>query len=145
MYNDDAQVQSNAPAGEQVQGNKLYVGNLPYSATNDALTQLFGEAGTVTDAVVILDRVSGRSKGFGFVTMATDEEADKAIEMFHQYEMDGRPLVVNKARPKEERPRGSFGGGRGGFGGGRSGGYNNRGGDRGGYGRSDRGGYRNND
>ena len=89
----------------QVQGNKLYVGNLPYSVNNDKLVELFSEAGTVTDAVVITDRMSGRSKGFGFVTMATDEEADKAIEMFHQKEMDGRPLVVNKARPKEERPR----------------------------------------
>lgn len=138
MYNDDAQVQSNAPAGDaQVQGNKLYVGNLPYSATNDTLSTMFAEAGTVTDAVVILDRVSGRSKGFGFVTMATDEEADKAIEMFHQYDMEGRPLVVNKARPKEERPRGSFGGGRSGGGGGYNrGGFNSRGSsDRGGYGR----------
>ncbi len=129
MFNDDAQVQSTpAPAADaQVQGNKLYVGNLPYSTTNDALTQLFSEAGTVADAVVILDRMSGRSKGFGFVTMATDEEADKAIEMFHQYDMEGRPLVVNKARPKEERPRGSFGGGRGGY---NRGGFN-RSGDRG--------------
>ena len=100
---------------------KLYVGNLPYSATGESLQTHFGAAGTVSSAVVITDRMSGRSKGFGFVEFDNDEEAAKAIEMFHGQEMDGRKLVVNEARPMEERPpRRSFGGGggRGGFRGG---------------------------
>lgn len=82
---------------------KLYVGNLPFTTTNDDLATLFGQAGTVTDAVVIFDRIRNRSKGFGFVEMSSDEEAQKAIEMFNEYDFDGRKLVVNEARPPKER------------------------------------------
>ena len=89
--------------------NKLYVGNIPYSMDRDSLNTMFQEAGSVTDAVVIMDRESGRSKGFGFVTMATSEEAEAAIEKFNGFEVDGRELVVNRARPQE--PRRNFGGG----------------------------------
>lgn len=96
--------------------NKLYVGNLSYSVTDESLKEHFSQAGTVTEASIIVDRMSGRSKGFGFVTMSTDEEAAKAIEMFNGNEFDGRKLTVNEARPREERPARS-GGGRG-FGGG---------------------------
>ncbi|MFH1284469.1 MAG: RNA-binding protein [Candidatus Peregrinibacteria bacterium] len=92
---------------------KLYVGNLPYSATDESLRTTFEECGAVESASVITDRVSGRSKGFGFVEMSTDEEAAAAIEKWNGQEMDGRKLVVNEARPMEERPprRGGFGGG----------------------------------
>lgn len=83
--------------------NKLYVGNLSYSVTNDQLRDHFAAAGTVTDAVVITDKFSGRSKGFGFVEFETAEMAQKAIEMFNGKELDGRELVVNEARPKEPR------------------------------------------
>lgn len=96
-----------APAGSE---NKLYVGNLPYTMDRDALRAMFQEAGNVTDAAVIMDRESGRSKGFGFVTMATSEEAEAAIAKFNGFEVDGRELVVNRARPQE--PRRNFGGGR---------------------------------
>lgn len=78
---------------------KLYVGNLSYSVTSDQLREHFGQAGTVVDAVVISDRQSGRSKGFGFVEFEKEEEANKAIEMFNGKDMDGRNLVVNEARP----------------------------------------------
>ncbi len=82
---------------------KLYVGNLPYTATTDDLRTHFSQAGTVTDAVVIMDKMSGRSKGFGFVEFEKDEEAAKAIEMFSQKDFQGRALVVNEARPQEPR------------------------------------------
>lgn len=91
-------------------GTKLYVGNLPYSTTDASLGELFAKAGTVTSASVITDRMSGRSKGFGFVEMSTPEEAQAAIDMFHDKEYEGRKLTVNEARPKEERPRGDRGG-----------------------------------
>lgn len=81
---------------------KLYVGNLAYSITQDQLREHFAAAGTVADAVVITDRETGRGRGFGFVEMATDAEAKKAIEMFNGKDMDGRALVVNEARPKAE-------------------------------------------
>jgi RNA recognition motif-containing protein len=81
---------------------KLYVGNLDYSVTQDNLREHFGQAGTVVDAVVITDKNSGRSKGFGFVEMSSDEEAKKAIEMFNQKDFNGRTIVVNEARPKAE-------------------------------------------
>ncbi|MDD3861810.1 MAG: RNA-binding protein [Candidatus Gracilibacteria bacterium] len=100
---------------------KIYVGNLSYSTTDDSLREAFAAAGTVESAQVITDRMSGRSKGFGFVEMSTDEEAQAAIAMWHEKELDGRNLVVNEARPMTERPprrEGGFGGGRGGFGGG---------------------------
>ncbi len=116
---------------------KLYVGGLPYSTTEDALRAAFSQAGTVEAAQIIMDKMTGRSKGFGFVEMASPEEAQAAIEMFHGKDFEGRTLTVNVARPKEEgAPRRSFGGGGnrgGGFGGG-------RGGDRGGFGGGDRGG-----
>lgn len=93
---------------------KLYVGNLPYSTTDSSLGELFAQAGTVTSASVITDKMSGRSKGFGFVEMSSPEEAQKAIDMFHDKEFDGRNLTVNEARPKEDRPRRDFGRDRGG-------------------------------
>jgi RNA recognition motif-containing protein len=101
---------------------KLYVGNMSYSTTEDGLRETFAAAGTVESVQLITDRMSGRSKGFGFVEMATDEEAQAAIAMFNEKEVDGRKLVVNEARPMGDRPprrEGGFGGGRGGFGGGR--------------------------
>lgn len=101
----------------------LYIGNLPYTYTGDQLRELFSQAGAVTSASVISDRDSGRSKGFGFVDMESDADAQKAIDQFNGYNAEGRELRVNEARPKEERPR--FGG-NGGTGGGRSGGFRSR-------------------
>lgn len=100
---------------------KLYVGGLSYDTKEGALKETFSQAGTVETAVVITDKMSGRSKGFGFVEMSSDEEAQKAIEMFNGKDLDGRKITVNEARPMEARPRqGGFDrGGRGGFGGGR--------------------------
>jgi RNA recognition motif-containing protein len=89
---------------------RLYVGSLPYSVNDDQLKEHFSQAGTVTSASVIIDRMSGRSKGFGFVEMSTDEEAQAAIEMFNGKDYDGRNLVVNEARPMTERPARSGGG-----------------------------------
>ena len=83
---------------------KLYVGNLPYKTTSEDLQQMFAAAGNVTSATVISDKFSGRSKGFGFVEMATDEEASAAINQFNGQEMEGRKLVVNEARPPAPRP-----------------------------------------
>lgn len=95
---------------------KLYVGGISYSTTQDGLQAAFAQAGTVTSATIITDRFSGRSKGFGFVEMASDEDAAKAIEMWNGKELDGRKLTVNEARPLEARPpRKSFGGGNGGY------------------------------
>ena len=103
---------------------KLYVGGLPYSTQEDALKELFAQAGSVTSAVIIMDKMSGRSKGFGFVEMSTDEEAQKAVSMLNGQEFEGRKLTVNEARPMEARPprTGGFGGGNGGYGGGNRGG-----------------------
>ena len=84
---------------------KLYVGGLSYSTTEDALKELFAQAGAVESATIITDRMSGRSKGFGFVEMSSDEEAQKAIELFNGKELDGRSITVNEARPMEARPR----------------------------------------
>ncbi len=81
---------------------KLYVGNFPYEVTNSQLEELFAKTGTVESVNIITDKFSGRSKGFGFVEMSTDEEAKKAIEMFNGYELAGRSIVVNEARPKPE-------------------------------------------
>ena len=83
----------------------LFVGNLPYAMDNDKLSQLFAAAGTVVSAKVISDKYSGRSRGFGFVEMATDEETKKAIELLNGKDVEGRALVVNEARPREERPQ----------------------------------------
>jgi RNA recognition motif-containing protein len=117
-------------------GKKLYVGNLSYDATGSDLEQLFGQHGTVESAEVIADRDTGRSKGFGFVQMGSDEEAQAAIGALNGKEHGGRALTVNEAKPREDRPRsgggGGGGGGRGGYGGGGSGGGG--GGGRGGYG-----------
>ncbi len=94
---------------------KLYVGGLPYSTTQDELQNAFAQAGAVVSATVIVDKMSGRSKGFGFVEMSSDDEANKAIEMWNGKELGGRTLTVNEARPLEPRaPRGD----RGGYGGG---------------------------
>ena len=84
---------------------KLYVGNLSYNTNQQTLSDLFAQAGTVVSAAVIMDKMTGRSKGFGFVEMSTEEEAQKAIEMFNGKEYEGRALKVNEARPLEERPR----------------------------------------
>jgi RNA recognition motif-containing protein len=141
-------------------GNKLYVGNLPFSTTEDSLRDAFGQCGTVTDVMIAVDRQTGRSRGFGFITFSSDEEANAAVSKFHGQDMDGRTIQVNEARPREDRPQGGGGGGgyrggggggggyRGGGGGGRSGGgggggYRGGGGGGGGYRDrgSDRGGY----
>lgn len=97
---------------------KLFVGGLPWATTSDELNQLFAQAGTVTSATVIQDRMTGRSKGFGFVEMS-DEDSAKAIQMFNDTDYGGRKLVVNEARPMTPRPQRSFGdrGDRGGHGG----------------------------
>ena len=107
---------------------KLYVGGLPYSTQDEALKELFAQAGSVTSAVIIMDKMSGRSKGFGFVEMSTEEEAQAAVSQFNGQEFEGRKLTVNEARPMEARaPRtggngGGYGGGNGGYGGGSRGG-----------------------
>jgi len=82
---------------------KLFVGNLPYNTNEEALKELFSEAGTVESASIITDRNSGRSKGFGFIEMSSEEEAEKAIEMFNGKDFEGRGLTVNEARPRKER------------------------------------------
>ncbi len=133
-------------------GNKLYVGNLPYSVRDSDLEQAFGQFGAVTSAKVMMERETGRSKGFGFVEMGSDAEAQAAISGMNGQPLGGRSVVVNEARPMEARPRtggygggggggyggggGGYGGGGGGYGGGGGGGRGDRGGDRG-----DRGGY----
>jgi len=86
---------------------KLYVGGLPYSTTENDLSDFFSKAGKVASATIISDKMSGRSKGFGFVEMASDEEAKTAIQMFNGKEMEGRKITVDEARAKEERPRGA--------------------------------------
>lgn len=83
--------------------NKLYVGNLPYSVTSEQLGQMFADAGEVVEATVISDKYSGRSKGFGFVEFANEEDAKKAVDSFNEKEVEGRKLVVNVARPREDR------------------------------------------
>lgn len=98
-------------------GRRLYVGNLPYTTGETELQELFGQAGNVESVRVMRDAATGRARGFAFVEMATDEEAQKAAADFNQYQMGGRPLTVNEAKPK---PEGGFGGG-GGFGGNRGG------------------------
>ena len=103
-------------------GKKLYVGNLAYSATSEALEQMFIEFGTVVSAQVIQDRDTGRSKGFGFVEMQSDDAAQRAIAGMHDKDMGGRNLTVNEAKPREGGGgggRGGYGGGGGGYGGGR--------------------------
>lgn len=101
---------------------KLYVGNLSFNTSNEDLQELFGGAGTVETVNIVEDRDTGRSRGFGFVEMATKEDADNAIEQFNGKEFDGRALTVNEARPREDRGGNRGGGGRGGYGGNRGGG-----------------------
>ncbi len=96
---------------------RLYIGGLSYDTTEDSLKEAFAKAGTVESAAIIIDKMSGRSKGFGFIEMSSDEEAQKAIEMWNGKEFEGRNLTVNEARPMEERPRRDFN---------RGGGNNNR-------------------
>ena len=129
------QVKSHSEAGKgwstffrkkKYKGNmakKLYVGGLPYSTTEDELRDAFSQAGAVSTATIIMDRMSGRSKGFGFVEMTNDEDAQKAIDMWNGKQFGGRTLTVNEARPMEERPRngGYRGNDRSGFGGGQGG------------------------
>jgi RNA recognition motif-containing protein len=125
-------------------GNKLYVGNLAYSVRDDSLMQAFSSFGTVTSAKVMMDRETGRSKGFGFVEMGSDAEAQAAINGMNGQSLEGRAVVVNEARPREERPGGFGGGGgsRGGYGGGGGGGGYGGGGGGGGYGGGGGGGGR---
>lgn len=119
---------------------KLYVGNLPYSIDDQALEEFFAQAGAVESAKVITDRETGRSKGFGFVEMATPEEAQGAIEKLNGQDLDGRPVRVSEAKPQESRGGGGRGFGGGGGGGGR-GGFSGGGGGRGGRGGGGGGGY----
>jgi RNA recognition motif-containing protein len=127
-------------------GNKLYVGNLSYNVRDDDLQQAFAQYGTVSSAKVMMDRDTGRSKGFGFVEMGSDPEAQAAINGMNGQALDGRAIVVNEARPREERP-GGYGGNRGGYGGGGGtggggyGGGGRSGGGGGGYGGGGGGGY----
>ena len=131
-------------------GNKLYVGNLSFNTTETDLQDFFAQAGTVTEVMLVQDKFTGKSRGFAFVTMGSDADAQNAITQFHGKPMDGRNLTVNEARPREDRPGGGGGyggggGGRGGYGGGGGGGRGGGGGGggRGGYGgggRGDRGG-----
>ena len=112
-------------------GRKIYVGNLSYNVTSSDLEQLFASHGSVQSAEVISDRATGRSKGFGFVEMSSDDEATAAINALNGAEHDGRNLTVNEAKPKENKPRGGgggYGGGGGGYGGGGGGGRGGRGG-----------------
>ena len=109
-------------------GRKLYVGNLSYGVTDSQLQEMFAPYGSVQSAQVIMDRDTGRSKGFGFVEMGSDQEAQAAATGMNGQMVDGRSLTVNEAKPKEDRPRGGGGGGGGGYGGGGGGGG------RGGYG-----------
>jgi RNA recognition motif-containing protein len=137
-------------------GNKLYVGNLAYSVRDESLQQAFSQFGSVNSAKVMMDRDTGRSKGFGFVEMGSDAEAQAAINGMNGQPLEGRAVVVNEARPREERPGGfgGRGGGGGGYGGGGGGGrspygsggggrspYGSGGGGRGGYGGGGGGGY----
>ncbi len=115
---------------------RLYVGNLPFSVSEQDLEEIFAQVGTVESSNIVTDRDTGRSRGFAFVEMETQEAADAAIQNFNGRELDGRALTVNEARPREPRTGGGGGGGRGGFGGG-----GGRGGYGGGGGRGGGGGY----
>ena len=119
--------------------SKLYVGNLSFKTTEDELRSSFGQFGAVTDVYVAMDKMTGRPRGFAFVTMGTAEEAKVAAEKMNGVDLGGRQLTVNEARPKEERPGGGFGGGGGGRGFGGGGGGRSGGGGGGGW-RGDRGG-----
>lgn len=120
---------------------KLFVGNLSYNVTENDLQDLFAAHGTVTEVNLMLDRMSGRSRGFAFVSMSTPQEAEAALQALNGKQVDGRAITVNEARPREDRPRGGGGGGGGyeGRGGGGGGGGGRGGGGRGGGGYRDRG------
>ena len=118
-------------------GKKLYVGNLSYEVDSSELQQIFAQHGTVTSAEVVADRMTGRSRGFGFVEMGSDDEAQAAIAALNGQQHGGRALTVNEAKPREDRGGGGGGGSRGGYGGGGGGGR-----DRGGYGGGGGGGGR---
>src|SRR5258708_346576 len=120
---------------------RLYVGNLPFDTTEDDLHQLFSAHGQIVSTKLITDMETGRSRGFGFVEMSTEDEAKAAIEKMNKAKVGDRELTVNEARPRPEKTggsRGGFGGGRGGYGGGSGGGRGGNGGGGGGYGRSNR-------
>jgi len=121
-------------------GTKLYVGNLSFGTTEGDLRKTFESCGSVTSCSIIIDKFTGKSRGFGFVEMSSADEANKAISQLHGKEIEGRALTVNEAKPREDRPRGGGGGFGGGGGGGGFGGGGGRGGDRGD--RGDRGGRR---
>lgn len=123
-------------------GKKIYVGNLAFSVSDELLNSTFAQFGSVDSAKIITDRETGRSKGFGFVEMASDSDAATAIEKLNGQDLNGRNMNVSEARPQEERPRGGGGGGRGGFGGGGGRGGGGGGGGRGGFGGGGRGGNR---
>ena len=113
--------------------SRLFVGNLPFTTTENDLQDHFAQAGAVVAVNIMQDRATGRSRGFAFIEMASQEDANKAVSMFHQQDFQGRPLTVNEARPREERPSGGGGGGGGGGyrggghgGGGGGGGYRDR-------------------
>jgi RNA recognition motif-containing protein len=134
--------------GVIIMGNKLYVGNLAFTTSEGELQQVFGAHGTVSDVFMAMDKFSGRPRGFAFVTMSTDAEAQAAANAMNGVELGGRKITVNEARPKEERPRGGgFGGGGGGGGGferrggGGGGGFGGGGGERRGGGGGGRGGF----
>jgi len=123
-------------------GNKLYVGNLSFNTTETDLQDYFAQAGPVTEVLLVQDKFTGKSRGFAFVTMANDADAQTAITQFHGKPFDGRTLTVNEARPREDRPPGGGGGGGGGYRGGGGGGGGGRGGyGGGGGGRGGGGGY----
>src|SRR6476620_5145885 len=105
-------------------GTKLYVGNLPFNSTENELQELFSQAGTVQEVMLMQDKFTGKSRGFAFVTMGSDQDAQNAISKLNGHQMEGRALTVNEARPRESRPPGGGGGGggRGGYGGGGGGG-----------------------
>jgi RNA recognition motif-containing protein len=135
-------IRSNRPQSGQersAMARRLYVGNLPFSAGETELQELFAQAGSVDSVKVMRDMATGRARGFAFVEMSTDDEAQAAIDKFHNYEFGGRNLTVNEARPRAERSGGFGGYGGGGFGGGgnggREGGYGGRRGGGGGGGR----------
>lgn len=116
---------------------KLYVGNLSFGTTEDDLRRIFEGCGSVTSCSIIIDKFTGKSRGFAFVEMSSQAEGAKAISELHGKDLDGRPLTVNEAKPREDRPRGGgggFGGGGGGYGGGGGGGYGGGGGSGGGGG-----------
>jgi cold-inducible RNA-binding protein len=116
-------------------GTKLYVGNLSFNTTENELQELFAQAGAVQEVTLMQDKFTGKSRGFAFITMGSDEDAQNAISKFNGQTIEGRPLTVNEARPREPRPPGGGGRGYGGGGGGGGGGYGGRreGGQRRGY------------